>query len=487
MNQCTLTLLDEITFKLEGVPYDVRKKIHTRLKFENPAAKYMKTTRLYGWDGSITYFNLGGTGYIHHLSIVLDLLEKNDIVVSSVIDNRKSYNIKFEPISDDYWQNTTWPSGHQLQGQQIKLANHQVTAINTFLSCPQGIQQLPTSSGKTLILATLSSIVEQIGRSVIIVPNRSLVLQTHEDYVNCGLDVGVFYGGKRELDKKHTICTWQSLESANKQAKKNIVIDNSDINKLLKDTKTIICDETHSVKGTVLKKLLSKNFKDVPIRWGLTGTIPKADHEFEALRSMLGPVIGIVKPKTLQDAGFMSNCKIHIKQLRDNPEFRDYHEELKYLVTNENRIKFIANMINTMRESGNTLVLVDRIAAGEMLCTNIVDAVFISGDMKVEDRKIHYDKIKKSNNQVIVATYQVAAVGINLVNLHHVVLIEPGKSFVRVIQSIGRGLRKSKTKNFVDIWDITSTCKFSKKHLTERKKFYKESEYKFDIEKIDWD
>jgi superfamily II DNA or RNA helicase len=64
------------------------------------------------------------------------------------------------------------------------------------------------------------------------------------------------------------------------------------------------------------------------------------------------------------------------------------------------------------------------------------------------------------------------------------VLIEPGKSFVRVIQSIGRGLRKAEDKDFVDIYDITANTKYSKRHLTERKRFYKEANYKFSIEKV---
>jgi len=106
--------------------------------------------------------------------------------------------------------------------------------------------------------------------------------------------------------------------------------------------------------------------------------------------------------------------------------------------------------------------------------------------MKLKSRNTAYTDIDNGENQIVIATYGVAAVGINIVNLHNVVLIEPGKSFVRVIQSIGRGLRKSKNKDFVQIWDISSTCKFSKKHLTERKKFYKQAEYPFTIEKVDW-
>ena len=97
-----------------------------------------------------------------------------------------------------------------------------------------------------------------------------------------------------------------------------------------------------------------------------------------------------------------------------------------------------------------------------------------------------YDEINEGTNHVVIATYGVAAVGINIPRIFNLVLIEPGKSFVRVIQSIGRGVRKAKDKDFVQIWDITSTCKFAKRHLTQRKKFYKEAQYPFTIEKIDW-
>jgi superfamily II DNA or RNA helicase len=85
-----------------------------------------------------------------------------------------------------------------------------------------------------------------------------------------------------------------------------------------------------------------------------------------------------------------------------------------------------------------------------------------------------------------VATYGVAAVGINIPRIFNLVLIEPGKSFVRVIQSIGRGIRKAEDKDFVQIWDVTSTCKFAKRHITTRKKFYNEANYPFVVEKVDW-
>ena len=134
----------------------------------------------------------------------------------------------------------------------------------------------------------------------------------------------------------------------------------------------------------------------------------------------------------------------------------------------------------------DTLVLVNRIDTGKAIINQVPDSVFIHGDVKSKDRKSEYDEIKTSDNKIIVATYGVAAVGLNIPRIFNLILIEPGKSFTRVIQSIGRGIRKAKDKDFVQIWDITSTCKYAKRHLTERKKFYKEAKYPFTQEKLDW-
>ena len=136
---------------------------------------------------------------------------------------------------------------------------------------------------------------------------------------------------------------------------------------------------------------------------------------------------------------------------------------------------------------GNTLVLVDRINAGHALVERLDDAVFVSGGMKVVDRKEEYDDVATSTNKIIVATYGVASTGINIPRIFNLVLIEPGKSFVRVIQSIGRGIRKAEDKDNVQIWDITSSCKFAKRHLGARKKFYKEANYPYNIEKINYE
>jgi superfamily II DNA or RNA helicase len=214
--------------------------------------------------------------------------------------------------------------------------------------------------------------------------------------------------------------------------------------------------------------------------------VPKAKHESEVIFASIGPVVGGISAHALQEKGVLSNCHVTISQLLDVAEFRTYAEELKYLVTDEDRMRFISKLIKQISESGNTLVLVNRIDSGKFIANEIEGSVFISGEVKTKDRKEEYDEIKTSDDKIIVATYGVAAVGINIPRIFNLVLLEPGKSFVRVIQSIGRGIRRAEDKDFVKIWDITSTCKFAKRHLTERKKFYKDAHYPFSLEKIDW-
>lgn len=242
----------------------------------------------------------------------------------------------------------------------------------------------------------------------------------------------------------------------------------------------------HMAKASALKDMLTGPMSQIPIRWGLTGTVPKDAFEFMSIRISLGDVVGKLSASELQDQGVLASCHVNIMQLEDHAEYTNYQSELKYLLENQDRMAYIASMIEKIRLTGNTLVLVDRIGAGTALASIIEGATFVNGTTKADDRKEQYDDVATSDDKVIVATYGVAAVGINIPRIFNLVLIEPGKSFVRVIQSIGRGIRKAQDKDFVQIWDITSTCKFAKRHLTKRKTYYKDANYPYSVQKVDW-
>ena len=647
MAGCKLIIKDEVNIKLEGLPVDVRRRLTNRFRYEIPNARHTPPYKLGRWDGTVTYFGIGGDGYLNHLDEIIDELSKCNYQITDIEDHRRKVDLSMAEVGEDAWGDTRWPKGHPFEGELIRLRDYQVDIINNFLKNPQSLQSAATGSGKclagdtlisinlskdtplplmlmsrvdmiadvtfeeladaieslygeklkhevavdiselgitieapllgttnvnwfvkkegleaveitlgdgdykfkcsthhqlmtdgemikakdlkvgdvidsrddlevitkiepvgeidcydisvdaphlyydaygvvhhnTIITATLSRCVEKFGRSIVIVPSKSLVTQTFADYKNCGLDVGMYFGDQKDIGATHTICTWQSLQAISKAYKEG----RSDMSlaDFSENVNTVIVDEAHKVGAKVLKDMLTRDFRFVPIRWGLTGTIPKEKHVFASLLTSVGPVINHVSAKDLQDVGVLANCHIHIKQFLDVGEYRTFQEEQEYTLGNTKRLEAIADMIRNECSEGNTLILIDRIATGEFL-TEELDCHFVSGSMKNKDRKEIFDIINEGENEIAVATYGVASTGISIANLHNVVLVEPGKSFVKVIQSIGRGLRKSKTKDFVNIIDVTSTCKFSKRHLTKRKKYYKESGYNFSIEKIDW-
>jgi superfamily II DNA or RNA helicase len=482
MKTCKIIVKDEVNCKIEGLDLSERRALLKMFEYEIPGARYLPSVRLGRWNGKISYFSLAGSTYINLLGEIIPVLDRAGYDVD--LEDLRTYTttFSFNEVSENTFQHKMWPKGHPKVGEPIVLRDYQVSIINNFLANPQSLQEVATGAGKTIMTAALSYSVEQYGRSIVIVPNKSLVVQTEIDYKNIGLDVGVYFGDRKEIGKTHTICTWQSLNNMLKKTKSHEA--EVPIGEFLEDVICVIVDEVHQAKADALKTLLTGVMSNIPIRWGLTGTIPKAKFENQALFVSLGPVINKLTASELQDQGVLAQCHVNIVQLQDGVEFSNYQSELKHLLEDKKRLDTISNLIDKIKETGNTLILVDRVAAGNEIVSRLPGSVFVSGGTKLTERKEEYDEIATSTNKIIVATYGVAAVGINIPRIFNLVLIEPGKSFVRVIQSIGRGIRKAEDKDNVQIWDITSNCKFAKRHLTQRKSFYAEANYPFELEKL---
>jgi superfamily II DNA or RNA helicase len=482
----TITIRDEVNIKIEGLELDARRKLVNTFKYDVPYARYLPAVRLGRWDGKVSYFQLGGSTYVNLLPEIIPILE--DFNYDIQLDDQRDYTTSFEfqQVTEDSYSHIAWPKGHPAAGEPMKLRDYQVDIINNFLANPQCLQEVATGAGKTVMTAALSDAVTAYGRSIVIVPNKSLVTQTEKDYINMGLDVGVYFGDRKEWGRQHTICTWQSLNVLLKNTKNGTATDDCTIGEFIEGVVCVIVDEVHMAKADALKTLLTGIMARIPIRWGLTGTIPKEKFESVSLLVSLGPVISKLSASELQSQGVLAQCHVNIVQLEDHADFSNYQSELKYLLEEPDRLKTIADLVRQVNATGNTLVLVDRIAAGQALVEQLQDAVFVSGATKAKDRQDEYDEVAVADGKIIVATYGVAAVGINIPRIFNLVLIEPGKSFVRVIQSIGRGIRKAEDKDHVQIWDVTSTCRFAKRHLTKRKQFYKEANYPFTQEKLPW-
>ena len=241
MSKCTILLKDEVTCKISGLDVDTRRKLVREFSYDIPYARHTPAFKLGRWDGKISFFQLGGTTYINLLEDILPTLIDDGYNIE--IDDRRLPHpeFKFTKLNENSFSHINWPEGHIKEGEPIVLREHQVDAINNYLINPQALQEIATGAGKTIITAALSHLIEPYGRSIVIVPSKSLVTQTEEDYINMGLDCGVFYGKRKEYTKTHTICTWQSLHSLYKKTKKGEAP--IDINEFLKDVVCVIVDE----------------------------------------------------------------------------------------------------------------------------------------------------------------------------------------------------------------------------------------------------
>ena len=313
MKHCTITIKDEVNIKLDGLDLDVRRKLVNTFKYDVPYARYLPAVRLGRWDGKVSYFQMGGSTYVNLLPEIIPILE--DFNYDIELDDQRDYKTTFEfkQVDENSFGTCTWPKGHPRAGDPVLLRDYQVEIINNFLANPQCLQEVATGAGKTIMTAALSQRCEAYGRSIVVVPNKSLVTQTKADYKNLGLDVGVFFGDSKEFGRTHTICTWQSLNVLLKNTK-NATADVS-IGDFLEGVVCVIVDEVHMAKADALKTLLTGVMSRVPIRWGLTGTIPKEKFESQSLLVSIGPVISQLAASELQDRGVLAQCHVNIVQL----------------------------------------------------------------------------------------------------------------------------------------------------------------------------
>ena len=336
MKQATLVICDEVNIKIEGLDLDARKALVKKFKYDVPYARYLPAVRLGRWDGKVSYFQLGGSTYTNLLPEILPILDDYNYEIE--LDDRRDYTRTFEFVlaTEDTFKDRCWPKGHPQAGVPIQLRDYQVEIINNFLSNPQCIQEVATGAGKTIMTAALSCLVGPYGRSIVIVPNKSLVTQTEKDYINIGLDVGVYFGDRKEFGRQHTICTWQSLNVLLKNTRAGTA--DSTIQDFIEGVVCVMVDEVHMAKADALKTLLTGVMSQIPIRWGLTGTVPKEAFEFQALHVSLGPVVSRLAASELQERGVLAQCHVNVVQLVDHVEFKEYQAELKYLLEEPGRL-----------------------------------------------------------------------------------------------------------------------------------------------------
>jgi len=486
MKKARIVIYDEVNIQVQNVDFHTTQMLVKKFSFRSPGHFFRVKYYRRFIDADVSFFLRNGRSYLNLLDgIVETLAERGYEVIFE--DRRKSYQFEFEKVDEEFLakKGHEWKYTEGLIGQKIVLRDYQVDIINTFLENLQCVQEAATGCGKTLIIATLAMLAEKYGRTVTIVPSKNLVIQTARYFRELDLDYGVFYQEKREADRRHIIATWQSLATIKRARRQNHEYAEY-YEKLRNDVIAVIVDECHTSRSQVLRDILCNMYSTVPIRWGLTATVPSEDAEYHSILVSMGRVVNSVDANTLQNKGVLSSCDIHVFQLEDTGEYESFSAEKRALTTSPEKISFLANLVNEIRKDGNTLVLADYVKTVKMLSKKIEDSFLVYGQIDNTTRQNIYDYVKQENNKVIVATYGVAAIGIDIPRLFNVVLVEPGKSAIRVIQSIGRGMRKAADKQHLVVYDVCSTLKYSARHLMQRIRIYKKAKYPYTINKIQW-
>ena len=229
-------------------------------------------------------------------------------------------------------------------------------------------------------------------------------------------------------------------------------------------------------------------------RFGFTGTLDGTQTHKWVLEGLFGPSYKVTKTDELMKQGHLSQLDIQCLVLKHQPQkFETYNDEIEYLISHEQRNKFITNLALDLK--GNTLILYSRVQAHgsvlySMINTNKSDkrkVFFVHGGVDAEEREQIREITEREVNAIIVASYGTFSTGINIKNLHNIVFASPSKSRIRNLQSIGRVLRKGTNKAKAILYDISDDCSvksrknYTLNHLIERIKIYNEENFNYDI------
>ena len=363
----------------------------------------------------------------------------------------------------------------------VKPRKYQVDTVFNALKEYRKTIVSPTGSGKSLMIYSIARYLKSINkRCLIVVPTKSLVEQMTKDFIDYGWDeenIHKIYQG-HSLDTKApvTITTWQSVYGLDK--------------KWYRQFDGVIGDECHQYKSKSLQGIMKK-CPDAKWRYGFTGTLDGKQVHKLMLEGLFGPVYRTTSSSDLMEKGFLAKLKVEIITLKHPPrKFNNYNEEIEFIGLMEERNRFVSNLARDLK--GNVLVLFTRVEGQGLPLHDLTKANtkrpvhLIYGDVSVDVREEVRSVCETSNDNIIFGSYGTMSTGVNIKNLHHVVFASPSKSRIRVLQSIGRGLRKAKGKDSVLLYDIADDFRkngsrenFTLRHLAERIRFYVEEDFTY--------
>ena len=464
-------------------PQHVLHEAQEAFSFDVEGASFSPAYRKKYWDGKIRMMNVAKQTLPAGLTYrFCKWCDRNDYEWQFA-DN-KFYGVPYE-VDDRIFYEGVELFMNKISG--IKPREYQVETVFHALKEYRKTIVSPTGSGKSLMIYSIARYLKSIGnRTLIVVPSKGLVEQMTKDFAEYGWDVEenvhkIYQGHSLDTRAPVTISTWQSIYGLDKS--------------WFRQFQGVIGDECHNFKAKCLNNIMKK-MPDAKWRYGFTGTLDGKNVNKLILEGQFGPVFQTTSSSDLMDKGFLAKLKVEIITIKHEPEtFKTYNDEIEHIGLLERRNKFISNLAKDLK--GNVLVLFSRVEKHGIPLHDMTKEStdrpvhLIYGDVKVDAREEVRAIAEKSDNNIIFGSYGTMSTGVNIKNLHHVVFASPSKSRIRVLQSIGRGLRKAKGKDSVLLYDIADDFRkpgarnnFTLSHLAERIRFYVDEGFEYRITEL---
>jgi superfamily II DNA or RNA helicase len=479
----TLTKVNEAMLRVEG-DMGIARELSEHLTFEVPGAKFSPKYKSRVWDGKIRLLNS------RNMQVYAGLVNE----IQNFCEER-GYSLDIDPelVMTEEFSLAEAKEFAETLNLPFVAHDHQLRAFALAVRNSRGILISPTASGKSMIAYLITRFYHDSfkSRTLILVPTISLVHQLRSDFSDYGLEVDSYvhcvFGGQDKLSNKAVvISTWQSVHELPKS-----YFDEFDV---------IIGDEAHLFKAQSLTKIMT-NATNVKYRFGMTGTLDGSQVNELVLTGLFGQTHKIIDTKELIDSGKLASIKVKCLVLSHPIEDRKklnggtYQDEVEHIISFDPRNKFIRNLALSLK--GNTLILYAYVEKhGQVLYEMISDkcenrrVFFVHGGVDGERREDIRGIVEEENDAIIVASYGTFSTGINIKNLHNVIFASPTKSRIRTLQSIGRGLRISDTKDSMTLFDIADDLSYNKKknytlnHLIERVKMYSSEGFPYELHNI---
>lgn len=471
----TVTAIDEVYIRVEASDRGIEQELADHFTFMVPGYKFMPSYRMGGWDGKIRLYDRR-----------TKLLYKG--LLNEVKRFGESKNYVLEVHLPD--QPQTIPDLQEFAktlkiGRDIVPRDYQIEAVRACIENNRMTVIAPTASGKSLQIYLVTRFYNK--KTLIIVPTINLVHQMAHDFMEYGYPEEIHKitaGVEKKTPHKVTISTWQSIYKM-----PATYFDQFDV---------VIGDEVHQFKSQSLTTIMCK-LKKCKYRFGFTGTLDETKTHETVIQGLFGPKLQVTRTKDLIDNQTLASFSIKSMLLEYPDTHRkfvkdfNYQQEIDFIVDNPKRNELITTITTGLK--GNTLVLFNYIRHGKQLHQLISQQTqrpvfYVSGEVEGEVREQIRKVVETESDAIIVASIGVFSTGINIVSLKNIIFASPSKSRIRVLQSIGRVLRKSNTKTeavLIDIADDLSWKKhknFTYTHYLARLKIYAQEQFPYKVIKV---